>query len=103
MSFSDWRAIIEKAEALESMADQGEWPGVFELADALEQCLHLFFEEKVVSLSEEEQARIKQEGTQLMSTISAVLAQAQQEKKSMNLEAGKMARGKKGISAYKKV
>lgn len=101
MSMSGWQAIINQANTLESLAIKGEWEQVNELGDALSESLKIFFDTQIVLLTAEEQAQVKQEGNQVVTTIYTVLEKAKQEKKKINLEAGKMAQGKRGVSAYK--
>ncbi|WP_028304770.1 hypothetical protein [Oceanospirillum maris] len=102
MSFLIWRSIVDQVSALESVALKEGWEQIPELGAKLDQDLRSFFETQISDLTAEEQGIVKQEGNQVVTTIYTLLEKAKQEKKKINNEAGKMARGKKGISAYKK-
>ncbi len=102
MSMAFWSAIKTRASEAQSLADSGEWVQLSELTDLLGNDLSLFFNEKVSNLSPEEQALVKQEGQEIMQTLALIVESASKQKQQTSVEASKMAKGSKGISAYKK-
>lgn len=99
---SEWNIILHKAEEIRYLATQNDWVAIPRFADELDKRLRLFFESYVADLSEDEQIRVREEGYALMSLIAEVQQQIILAKQDASVNVGRMAKGRKGVSAYKK-
>lgn len=103
MSMSFWAAIMAQTQEIQSLSASGDWERIAALTEQLEKDLHLFFDKEVSKLSPEEQAQVKTEGQTVMQVLAESVKLAQKQKQKTAAETGKMAQGRKGIAAYKKV
>lgn len=103
MSLAAWGGIKANLLFIEELVKKGEWVEVAHEGKIFEDGLKIFFEEQVPGLSSEEQLVIKEEGAAVLNRIAAILNIAKNAKKQVSSEAGKMVKGKRGITAYKNI
>ena len=101
-AISEWASIIHKAEQIRQMAARKEWIDIPDVADELDRNLRFFFENQIADLSLDEQVSIKEQGGELVALITQIQQQLVLAKQEASQQAGRMAKGRKGISAYKK-
>ncbi len=103
MGLDDWQQLRDAAQEIHALAEKDDWDAVSTNGGKLERDLQLFFSETLVQMSDVDKALVKEEGDQLVSDIMDILKMAKKKRGFLKDEAGKLARGNRGISAYKSV
>ena len=101
MELASWNEILAEVDGLKLLASEGKWDELLLKSDSLDPAIRHFFESILPGLNKDEQAYVKESGNVLMQDLANVVSLAQKEKKETSKAAGKMAQGRKGISAYK--
>lgn len=99
---SEWSDILNLAEKIQSLVAEEDWTAIPELSDELESCFHNFFENQISDLSLDEKVSVKEQGAELVALITQVQRQLVLAKQEASQQAGRMAQGRRGVSAYKK-
>ncbi|WP_417596839.1 hypothetical protein [Oceanospirillum sp.] len=103
MGLDNWRQLRDAAQEIHALAEKDDWDAVSTSGDKLERDLQVFFSETLTQMSDVDKALVKEEGDQLVSDIMDILKMAKKKRSALTDETGKLARGSRGISAYKKV
>jgi len=103
MWLDEWNKLKLDADEIYKLAEQDDWAAVSSKGDKLEKDLLHFFDETLPEIENREKPLIKEEGEMLISNILGILTMAKRRRGELKDETGKLAKGSRGISAYKKI
>ena len=98
-----WDIVLDKLEIVKSFAANNDWQKVDESVQELQAELELFFSNDMTRLSDEERQCLISVGHELQQQVALILVRAEEAKKEVKEAAVKHNRGKRGVTAYKKI
>ena len=103
MWLDDWQQLKDAAQKIHTLAKQDDWEAVSTNGDKFERDLRFFFSETLTQVSDADKALVKEEGDHLISSIMSILKVAKEKRGILKNEVSRLARGNRGISAYKNI